>query len=104
MQAQLNLFERMGVKVFAASADAESGARKMIAEQNLTFPVGYGINAEQIEALDAIPGIRQGETIIQPAEFIINPDGEITASMYASTPLGRMNPREILHALKSRVG
>ncbi len=94
----------MSVKVVAASADAEVGARKMAADQNLTFPIAYGVTAEQIETIGAVAGIRQGETIIQPAEFILNPDGEVVASMYATTQLGRMNPREILQFLKSRVG
>lgn len=94
----------MGIKVIAASADEEPGAREMVTDQGLTFPVAYGVGAEQIEAIGAIAGIRQEKTIIQPAEFVLNPDGEVVASMYSSTQLGRMNPREILQFLKSRMG
>ena len=94
----------MGVKVFAASSDAESGARKIAADQKLEFPVGYGVQSDTIELLGAFSGERQGETYIQPTEFVTNPDGEIVASMYSSTQLGRMDPREVLQFLKSRVG
>ncbi len=98
------LFDRMGVKVIAASTDEEAGARKMAADQQLTFPVAFGVDLEQIEAIGAIPGIRQEKTIVQPAEFVLNPDGEVVASMYSSTQLGRMKPREVLQFLKSRMG
>ncbi len=94
----------MGVKVFAASADDESDARKIAADQKLEFPIGYGVQNDTIELLGAFSGERRGETYIQPTEFVINPEGEIAASMYSSTQLGRMNPREVLQFLKSRVG
>lgn len=76
----------------------------MIGEQRLSFPVAYGIQDDSINKLGAFQGVRQEETYIQPAEFILNPDGVVMASMYSSTPLGRMNPKEVLQFLKSRVG
>lgn len=94
----------MGVKVFAASADAEAGARKIACEQKFTFPIAYGVTGEDIEAVGAFSDVRQGETIVQAAEFVLNPDGEVAASMYSSTQLGRMKPREVLQFLNSRVG
>lgn len=103
VQSNLHLFDRMGVKVIAASADDEAGARKMAGEQKLTFPVAYGVQPLVAELTGAFSGVRQERTYIQPTEFVINPDGIIAASMYSSTQLGRMNPREILQFLKSRV-
>lgn len=94
----------MGVKVVAASTDAEDVAYKMVEEQSLTFPVAYGLTADHIEAIGAVAGIRQELTIVQPAEFVLNPDGEVVASLYATTQLGRMKPREVLQFLKGRVG
>lgn len=104
IESIIPLFQRMGIRVIAASGDEEAGARKMAGEQRLTFPVAYGVQAELIEKLGAFQGVRQGETYIQPTEFILNPDGKVVASMYSSTQLGRMNPREVLQFLKSRVG
>ena len=104
MQEQVSLFERMGVKVLAASVDGEAEIRKLIADNSLTFPVAYGVSAADIKTLQALTGERQGNTYIQPTEFILRPGGEIAASMYASTQLGRMDPREVLEFLKSRVG
>ena len=42
----------MGVRVIAASADDEAGAREMISEQELTFPVAYGVSVDQIDQLE----------------------------------------------------
>lgn len=89
--------------MIAASVDDETGARKMAADQGLKFPVAYGIQPDLIEKLGAFTGVRQEKTYIQPTEFILNPAGEVVASMYSSTQLGRMNPRKILEFLKSRV-
>lgn len=93
----------MGVKVLAASADEEAGARKMVAEHSLSFPVAYGVQPDHIEALGAFTQDRQGVSIIQPTEFVLNPDGELFASMYSTTQLGRMSPREVLQFIKSRM-
>ncbi len=86
----------------AASTDAEAGARKIISEQKITFPVGFGVSQAEIDALGAWPGERQGKTIVQPAEFLLWPGGEIAASLYATAQLGRMNPREIAVFVKDR--
>ena len=76
----------------------------MISSQSLSFPVACGLDDEGIETLGAFAGIRQDKTYIQPAEFILNPEGEVAASMYSTTQLGRMKPAEVIQFLKSRVG
>ena len=92
----------MGIKVIAASTDNEADARMTVNEQELTFPVGFGVSQAEIDTLGAWPGERQGETIVQPAEFLLWPGGEIAASLYATTQLGRMNPSEIAVFVKAR--
>ena len=43
-----------------------------------------------------------GRVILQPCEFVLNPAGEVMASLYATTQLGRMSPEEILRFVKVR--
>lgn len=74
----------------------------MVSSEKLDFAVGFGMDRQMINCVHAIPGERKGELIVQPAEFIIKPGGEIPASMYATTQLGRMNPREIAVFVKDR--
>ena len=104
MQEKIKLFDRLGIKVIAASTDAEAGVRKMISKQEITYPVGFGMSQSEIDVLGAFPGERQGEMIVQPAEFLLWPDGKIAASLYATSQLGRMDPREIATFVKSRQG
>ena len=102
VQETLKLFDRLGIKVIAASTDPEEGARTVVSEGGLKFPVGFGMGKAEIEALGAWPGERQDLTIMQPAEFILSPGGLVAASLYATTQLGRMNPREIAVFVKDR--
>ena len=88
--------------MIAPSPDTEAGAREMVLSEKLDFAVGFGMDQQMMDDVHAIPGERKGELIVQPAEFIIKPGGEIAASMYATTQLGRMNPREIAVFVKDR--
>ena len=102
VQEKIKLFDRLGIKVIAASTDAESGAQKMIDEQAITYPVGFGMSKVEIDTLGAFAGERKGETIVQPVEFLLWPGCKIAASLYATSQLGRMSPREIAVFVKDR--
>lgn len=102
VQEKIKLFDRLGIKVIAASTDSEPGAKKVIPEQEITYPVGFGMSHAEIDTLGAFAGERQGETIVQPAEFLLWPGGKIAASLYATSQLGRMSPREIAVFVKDR--
>lgn len=102
VQEQNRLLKRLNITVIASSPDAEAGAREMVSSEKLDFAVGYGMDQQMMDDVHAIPGERNGELIVQPAEFIIKPGGEIAASVYATTQLGRMSPREIAVFVKDR--
>jgi peroxiredoxin len=103
VQEQFRLLNRLGVQVIAASTDSEAVARKTISDNGFTFPIGFGVTEEDISAIGAVQDERQGKPIVQPAEFILKPGGEIAASVYASTQVGRMNPREVAVFVKDRL-
>lgn len=98
----IKTFDRLGIRVIAASTDPEAGARTAAADEKLSFPVAYGVSEADIAAIGAWSGERQGRTIVQPAEFVLRPGGEVAASMYGTTQLGRMSPREIAVFVKAR--
>ena len=75
----------------------------MVAEAGIEFRMAYGVDEEIIAGLDAFSGLRQDKTYIQPTEFVLRPGGEIAASLYATTQLGRMKPREVLQFIKARM-
>lgn len=97
------MLTRLGVKVVAASVDGEAAARKIASDLNLDFPVGFGVTASDIKTLGAYTEDRKGETIMEPTEFILRPNGEVAASLYGTTQLGRMNPHEVAVFVKDRL-
>ena len=103
VQEQVRLINRIGIKVIAASTDQEASARKAVSDGDLTFPVGFGVADSDIASIGACPGERKGETIMPPAEFILRSGGEIAASLYATTQIGRMSPREVAVFVKDRL-
>ena len=98
----IKTFDRLGIRVIAASTDPEEGARKVVADHGLSFPVAYGVIEADISAIGAWSGDREGRTITQPAEFVLRPGGEVAASLYGSTQLGRMSPREVAVFVRAR--
>ncbi len=89
------MLNRLGIKVIAARTDPEAGARKTMSDSKLSFPVGLGITEADIAAIGSVQNERKGLAITQPAEFILRPGGEVAASLYATTQVGRMGPREV---------
>ena len=89
--------------MIAVSTDSEAAVRKTISETGITFPVGFGLSESDIAATESVQGERNGLPITQPTEFILKPGGEIAASLYTTTQLGRMSPREIAVFVKDRL-
>jgi len=100
-QKNIEALTEMGIKVYGASSDNAEGAQGSI-DKGITFPIGFGMNVDDAQTLDAWTGARQGMTILQPCEFVLNPAGEVMASLYATTQLGRMSPEEILRFVSAR--
>jgi len=87
-----NQLASAGAKVVAASVDPIDKAREVAAV--VSFPVGFGATRETGERLGAWWEEKRG--FIQPAEFIVSPEGKVLASSYSAGPLGRMDAAEVV--------
>lgn len=96
-------FNELSIKIVAANADGDADTDHTLAQTGLSFPVAHSVGPAIVKALDAWTGERQGRAYMQPAEFVLRPSGEVAASMYASTQLGRMDPQEVLRFIKARM-
>ncbi len=65
---------------------------------DLSFPVAYGMNREQGDAIGAWWEERRDH--IQPSEFVLASNGTVMFSTYSNAPVGRMDPDETLLLLK----
>ena len=85
----------LGAKIIAASADSEEHGRVFAAE--VSFPVAFGVTRADAAQLGAWWGEQRNN--MQPAEFLIGRDGKVVHSLYASGPVGRMAPEELVRQL-----
>ena len=92
------------------SADTLTQA-KMAADKSMaTFPIAYGCTKADADTIGAWWGdhlpdgehIFKYEAFIQPTEFLLSRGGVVLGSMYASGPVGRMNPDEAIFVITSR--
>ncbi len=85
-------FDKLGVKVVAASVDDVEKAQEVADEVN--FPVGHGVSRDIADALGSWWEDRR--QIIQPSEFIVGADGNVVACSYSDGPLGRIDAGDVV--------
>jgi peroxiredoxin len=91
------------MKVVGGNTDGDADTAHTHDNYGISFPIAHNVPVEVAEKLGAWVGKWRGESIFQPCEFIIRPDGTVAASMYATTQLGRMKPEEIWNFVKARI-
>lgn len=65
-------------------------------EEHLGFPVVYGLDVDDVGERFGLY-VEKGERVhLQPAQFILDPEGRITFASYSSGPVGRLDAEEAL--------
>lgn len=106
--AQLASFQEMlprladaGIRVAAFSTDDQEHAMEMVASHGLTFPVGFGVDLRKVgEILQGYINEERGS--LESSNFLLRPDGSIELSVYASGPIGRLTPEDVLDFINRR--
>jgi peroxiredoxin len=100
--AQLRAFERAGqtladagVHVAVLSVDDKETAAALAEKHNLTFPVGYGADAEAIAALTGA-FVNPDPVYLQSTGFVLDPAGNVIVSVYSSGAIGRLVPDDVV--------
>ena len=89
------------VRVVALSADGREGAREMEEDEGLDFPVLYGLDCKDVRDRFGIYIEKRTEkTHLQPAQFILDPDGTVRLASYSSGKVGRLDAREALDEIE----
>ena len=99
--AQLRAFERAsqtladnGICVAALSVDDKITTASLVAKHQLTFPVGYGADAEAVAALTGA-FVNPGPVYLQSTGFVLDPAGHVIVSVYSSGAIGRLVPDDV---------
>jgi peroxiredoxin len=99
--AQLAAFSRardtlaeIGIKVVALSVDDEATSAALVAKHRLSFPVGYGADADEIAAATGAY-TNDDPKYLQSAGFVLDPNGRIITAVYSSAAIGRLVPEDV---------
>jgi peroxiredoxin len=99
--AQLRAFERAsqtladnGIRVAALSVDDKDTTAALVAKHQLTFPVGYGADAEAIAGLTGA-FVNPDPVYLQSTGFVLDPAGNVIVSVYSSGAIGRLVPDDV---------
>ena len=86
----------LGVSIIAGCVDSEEKTAEVAAE--LGFPVAWGMTREMGDKFGA--WWDEEREFIQPSEFFITGSGQVLASTYSSSPVGRMDPEDAVTLAK----
>ena len=86
----------LGVSIVAGCVDSEDKTAEVAAE--LGFPVAWGMTREMGDQFGA--WWDEERAFIQPSEFFITGSGQVLASTYSSSPVGRMDPEDAVTLAK----
>lgn len=95
-RTHLEELQSLGAQVVAASVDPLDKA-KIVADE-VRFPIGYGVGRATAAALGSWWEDRRA--IIQPSEFMLNPEGKVVVSSYSDGPLGRFDAADVVRLIR----
>lgn len=106
--AQLSSFQQAGarldetgIKVAAFSTDDEVHATEMVDKHGLTFPVGFGVDVDSVSTMLG-SYVNDAHRSLESSNFLIRPDGAIELCVYASGPIGRLTPEDVIDIVNRR--
>ena len=93
--AEKEALDRIGIKVVALSVDDEATSAATVAKNHLQFPVGHSANGDAVAAATGA-FVNANPRYLQPAGFVLAPDGTVKASVYATSAIGRMLAKDVV--------
>jgi len=87
------------IKVVAASVDSVENVAALKAGLRVGFPMYAEVDAAAVA--DATGAFMQSgdRTFLHATGFLIRPDGTVATAVYATGPIGRLNPTEVLRSV-----
>ena len=94
LEPKLAEFAEIGIEVIVVSADTQEKAENLVADLNLTVPLGYGLTIDQMKTLglyisDPRSPKETDRPFAEPGLFLINPDGALHMVDISNAPFLR---------------
>ena len=84
-----------GIAVVAFSVDDEAHAKETVDQHGLSFPIGYGVDLEEMAML--LRGyVNRDRGVLEASNFLLTPDGRIEVAVYSSKTIGRLVPDDVI--------
>jgi peroxiredoxin len=95
----LKEFESEQVKIIGGSVDPVEKARETVEKNGVTYPVAYGMNAEDVSKLTGAY-YDKDRKYIHATGFLVRPDNTIEVACYSTGPIGRFVAQDVLGLVK----
>ena len=95
-------FTEQNVAVVAASTETLEEATETVEKGNLSYPVGYGLDAKEFASRYGAFYSDDG-TYLHATGFLLDPDGVVDIAVYSSGAIGRFTADDALQILEYRL-
>jgi len=79
----------------AASVDGIEDATKIVKDNQLTFPVAYGLDEKEVSSVTGA-FYEEDKGFIHATGFLFNREGTIIVVSYSTGAIGRLNPQDCI--------
>jgi peroxiredoxin len=95
-QARLPKLSAEGIGVIAFSADSLESARRVVEDNELEFPIGYGASVEGVAR--ALGTYYEASTTpyLQSTGFVVQRPAKVLTAVYSAGPIGRLVAEDVL--------
>ena len=97
-------FEGPGARIVVFSSDAGQEASETARSLGLEYDVGHDLDpGHASRVIGCYPGIREGRAHVQPAGFVLGPEGTIVHAVYSSGKVGRLTASDALTIVREKL-
>jgi len=98
-QSLIKEFEYEQIRIIAGSVDPIEKAKETVEKLGLTYPVGYGMDPEEISRITG-SFYEKERKILHATGLLIRPDKRISVACYSTGPIGRLTAKDVLSLVK----
>jgi len=96
-------FSDSNISIVAASTGSREDAQDMADRHSLGITIGYGLDHIAVSSATGC-FYESDQKYLQPAGFILNPEGVIINAVYSTGPVGRFVAKDCLGKIKFEMG
>ena len=98
-QSLIKELEAEEISIIAGSVDPAEKAGETVKKNGITFPIAYGMNAEETSRITGAYYDKDRQ-YIHATGFLIRPDNTIETVCYSSGTIGRFVAQDLLNLVK----